>query len=87
MVPVDMKCQEFVELVTDYMEGSLPAASRVDFEAHILECDGCEAYLDQMRQTMQAIGRLSERDIEPEALARMLELFNDWRTQPDHRGP
>ncbi len=81
MVTADMKCQEFVELVTDYMEGSLPAASRVDFEAHILECDGCEAYLDQMRQTMQAIGRLSERDLEREALARMLALFSDWRTQ------
>lgn len=82
MVPADMKCQDFVELVTDYMEGSLPAATRAEFEAHIVECDGCEAYLAQMRQTIRAIGTLRERDIEPEALARMLELFNDWRTQP-----
>jgi len=81
MVPADMKCQEFVELVTDYMEDSLPAATRADFKAHILECDGCGAHLDQMRQTMQAIGRLSERDLEPEALARTLALFSDWRTQ------
>ncbi|MDQ3688529.1 MAG: zf-HC2 domain-containing protein [Chloroflexota bacterium] len=81
MVPADMNCQDLVELVTEYMEGRLPTATRAAFEAHILECDGCEAYVDQMRHTVRAIGALTEQDVEPEALARMLTLFRDWKRQ------
>jgi anti-sigma factor RsiW len=29
-----------VELVTDYLEGALPDAERLRFEAHLAECDG-----------------------------------------------
>jgi len=30
-----LRCREFVELVTDYLEGALPAAQRDRFEAHL----------------------------------------------------
>ena len=35
-------CREFVELVTDYLEGSLPRETRTRFEAHLAECEVCE---------------------------------------------
>ena len=31
----ELTCQELVELVTDYLEGALPAAERARFEAHL----------------------------------------------------
>jgi anti-sigma factor RsiW len=43
--PDPLVCREFVELVTDYLEGRLPPQERVRFEAHLAECDGCEGYL------------------------------------------
>ena len=43
-------CQEFVELVTDYLEGTLPETDRIRFEAHLAECDGCAGYLEDMRR-------------------------------------
>lgn len=58
----EITCQEFVELVTDLIEGQLAAARRLEAEAHLDECDGCAAYLQQMRTTIAALRGLVERD-------------------------
>ena len=49
-----LSCQELVELVTDYLEGALPEAERIRFDDHLGGCDGCSAYLSQMRATIVA---------------------------------
>lgn len=73
-----LACAELVELITDYLEGELPARDRKRFEAHLTGCDGCDAYLDQMRRTIETTGRLREEDI-PRALEeRLLVAFQGW---------
>lgn len=47
----ELSCADLVELVTDYLEGRLPAAERARFEAHLGECAACAAYVEQMRAT------------------------------------
>ena len=49
----DLTCRELVELVTDYLEGTLPARERARFEAHLRECEACVAYVEQMRTTVR----------------------------------
>ncbi len=71
-------CREMVELVTDYLEGRLPRRERRRFERHIAGCDGCVAYLDQMRQTLRVLGSLSEETISVEARDALLHAFRDW---------
>ena len=75
-----LSCQEFVELVTDYLEGALPEEERLRFEDHISRCDGCTAYLEQIRQTVAVVGRLTEDAISPEAERELLEAFRGWRS-------
>lgn len=53
-----MNCDEFVELVTAYLEGQLDPDTERRFLAHLAECDGCDRYLDQIRRTVTALGRL-----------------------------
>ncbi len=79
-----MKCREMVELMTDYLEGTLTATERVRFDEHIAGCDGCRAYLEQMRETVGALGRLTEEEIPPQVKEQLLEAFRDWkrRTAP-----
>lgn len=79
--PDELTCQEFVELVTDYLEGTLPPAERARFEAHISDCDYCLDYLAQMRRTIRSLGRLSEADISPTDRQRLLDTFRDWKHQ------
>ena len=74
-----MRCRELVELITDYLEGTLPASERARFERHLAGCDGCQAYLDQMRQTIDALGRLPPESLSPEAQSKLLEAFRGWR--------
>jgi hypothetical protein len=57
----EISCREFVELVTDYIEGLMAEIRRVEVELHLGQCDGCEAYLAQMRFTIAALGRLEAR--------------------------
>ena len=47
--PDPLVCREFVELVTDYLDGALPPEQRERFEAHLAECEGCTGYLEDMR--------------------------------------
>ena len=75
-----MNCIQLVELVTDYLEGSMPAEQRARFDEHIAGCDGCTTYLEQFRITIRLAGMLSEEQIAPDARETMLGVFRDWRT-------
>ena len=74
-----LSCQELVELVTDYLEGALPAEERARFEEHVGPCDGCREYLAQMRTTLQLVGRLSPETISRETEQALLTAFRDWK--------
>ena len=77
--PPEMPCRELVELVTDYLEGRLMPRDRARFEAHLAECEYCETYLEQMRQTIRVLGRLPEESLSIEARDALLAAFRDWR--------
>lgn len=74
----EMPCRELVELVTEYLEGGLSAHDRARFEAHIAECEYCATYLDQIRQTIRVLGRISEESLSREARDTLLEAFRTW---------
>ncbi len=75
----ELTCQEMVELVTEYLEGTLPDSERSRFEAHLRGCDGCTAYLEQMRMTIQMVGRLSQDSIPRDAQEVLLRAFRRWK--------
>ena len=71
-------CREFVELVTDYLEGALEPAARRRFDEHLAVCLGCEDYLDQIRAMIATAGRVTPDDLDPVARNRLLATFRDW---------
>lgn len=75
----DMACQELVELVTDYLEGTLRGRDRSRLEAHLSGCDGCTEYLAQMRRTIQVTGRLHPDALDPAARDSLMEVFRRWK--------
>ena len=54
-------CREFVEVLTDYLEGALDASERADIERHIVICRGCSNYVEQMRSTIDLLGRIAAK--------------------------
>ena len=75
----EMPCQELVELVTAYFDGSLSRSDQRRFRAHISGCDHCTSYIEQMRLVIEASGRLTEDDIDPGAREELLDAFRGWR--------
>jgi predicted anti-sigma-YlaC factor YlaD len=76
-----LSCREIVDLVTEYLEGTMAAADRVAFERHIAICPPCRGYLAQMRGLLRAAGTLHEEDLPPELRAALLEHFASWQRQ------
>lgn len=74
-------CREVVELVSDYLEGALGDRDRLRFEQHLAGCDGCSAYLDQMRQTVRLAGSLTPEALDPVFRDRLVEAFRGWRSR------
>jgi anti-sigma factor RsiW len=65
-----MTCQELVELVTE---------QRARFDQHLKACPYCVTYMDQMRTTIGALGRLTEQQLTDQARTELLAAFRDWK--------
>ena len=78
--PGGLSCRELVELVTEYLEGTLTSRDSARFETHLASCEGCIAYLEQMRLTLRAVGHLRHEPIPAETHERLLDAFRGWST-------
>jgi anti-sigma factor RsiW len=72
-------CREFVELVTEYLEGTLPELERLRFEAHLAECDGCSGYLQDMRRLVGTLHETPSPAPDPVTREALLAAFRDVR--------
>jgi predicted anti-sigma-YlaC factor YlaD len=75
----DLTCKEVVEIVSDYLEGVLSPEDRERFDAHLGVCDGCNTYVEQMRETIRLTGMLSEDQVPVEQRERLRQAFRDWK--------
>jgi predicted anti-sigma-YlaC factor YlaD len=79
----ELVCQEVVELVTDYLEGTLSRSGHRRFEAHLAGCEHCSEYLEQMRATIRLTGRLQAEDLTPEMREEFTTIYRRWRAEED----
>ncbi len=77
--PKKFTCREMVELVTEYLDGSLSRRDHARFEAHLAGCTNCTEYVDQFRETIRLTGTLRESDVSSEAEAALLAQFESWK--------
>jgi anti-sigma factor RsiW len=75
----ELTCQEIVELVSDYIEGTMPPEERDRFQHHLSYCPGCITYVEQIRETIDATGSMPREETLPAGLrAGLLAQFKDW---------
>ena len=79
--PEEIPCQQVVELISDYLEGALPARSRRRLEYHLAGCPHCTAYLAQMRVTLRLTGSLVPEDLSPEMQREFTDVYRKWRSE------
>jgi len=76
-------CRQFVEDVTDYLEGALPDDVVAAIEAHLADCPHCREYLAQLRASIAGTRALDERDVDvmpDDVRDRLLRAFRERET-------
>ncbi len=74
-----LSCQEVVELVTDYLEGTLLPEKRAQVDEHLDGCDGCTNYIEQVRMTIGMLHNLARTPDFPESKEELLSVFRQWK--------
>ena len=82
MDAAELTCQELVELVTEYLEHTLPPPDVARFESHLSGCTGCTNYVEQARRTIDLTGQLTEDSLTPAARTELLNAFRRWKDDP-----
>jgi len=78
----DLPCEEFVQLVTAYLENALPGDVRARVDEHLDRCPGCRNVLAQWRTVIDLAGQLTAADVESTdelSRDRLLSLFQGLR--------
>lgn len=83
---VRITCQEFVEMVTDYLEHSLLPEVRKQFEQHAGDCPGCDTYLDQVRRTINMLHQIADEPVSADTKQKLLQAFGQWHNGQKHEG-
>jgi anti-sigma factor RsiW len=79
LMPSQLVCQQAVELMSDYLDGSLSRRDRRRLEKHLALCDACTAYLEQLRATIAVSGVVAPEDLTPDVLETLTDLFRRYR--------
>jgi anti-sigma factor RsiW len=77
--PVELVCQDLVELLTDYLEGSCDVATVQSLEAHLEECPDCREYVAQMKATIDQVGYVPLETLSPATQKSLVAAFRDFR--------
>ena len=72
-----LRCRQVVDLLNDYLDGSLTSADREDVERHLATCNGCIAFLQQLRATVLVAGTLTEDDVPAPVMEELLRAFRE----------
>jgi MFS family permease len=79
-----LDCNQVVEIITEFLEGSLDPHAELRFTNHVRGCLGCTRYLDQVRQTIEGLRDLPEQERLPASTrAALLATFRDSLEPPD----
>jgi anti-sigma factor RsiW len=77
-----MRCDDFVEVITAYLDGALSSDEVARIDRHLEGCGGCTRALAQWREVIRLTGHLAERDVDdldPASRTQLMVAFADAR--------
>ncbi len=57
----------------------MPPYEVARFEHHLALCDGCAYFVEQIRMTIEAVGRIAEEDVPPEIRDDLVAAFREFK--------
>ena len=73
MSGLDIRCTAIGLLATDYLEDALSEGQRTSYETHLVYCDSCVAFLDDIRDLAARLRALPADPVDPVEREAVLE--------------
>lgn len=70
-----LRCRDIVELLEDYLDGTLDPETASALEAHLADCQDCTAFINTYRGTVRSSRGLSERQLPRELRERLITFL------------
>lgn len=70
-----LRCRDIVELLADYLDGTLDPGTARALEEHLAGCEDCTAFFNTYRGMVRSSRRLSERELPRELRERLLAFL------------
>jgi anti-sigma factor RsiW len=67
--------------MSDYLDRRLPMREARRLERHLADCPHCHEYLEQLRVTIDALGRVRPDDLSGKALEELVAVYRRWREE------
>lgn len=77
--PSTIECRQIADLLSDYLDGTLPKPTRELLEWHIEGCGPCVAFVNTYRGTINAATKLKDVEIPSELKQRLLTVLRNQR--------
>ncbi len=66
-----MTCRDAIDVIAEYLDQTLTADSGRELEAHLGDCDACQAYMNTYRSTRALVGQAGRVEMPTELRARL----------------
>ena len=77
-----MKCDELLQALNEYVDGSIDPAVCEQFEDHLAGCNPCQIVIDNIRQTITLYKDGQPYDMPPEFQQTMRQTLRErWRAK------
>ena len=76
-------CQQWTELITDYLEGALPRGLVRAIDRHLAACPHCTEYLAQMRRTIDITGAMPADPVPMDMIDALQKAFEEFHQSPE----
>ncbi len=74
-------CRDAVALMSNYLDRRLPRRDAARLERHLADCPHCHEHLEQLRVTIDALGRVEPNDLSTEALDELVAVYRRWQQE------
>jgi Putative zinc-finger len=73
--PRQRRCQRIFTLLSEYLDGKLPARQAKHIKLHLCDCVPCQAFLDDLKRSVERCRRVRPEGMDPRRAKQVRELL------------
>ncbi|MEA1986903.1 MAG: hypothetical protein U9N76_05385 [Candidatus Marinimicrobia bacterium] len=76
-----MKCYNFEEIISDYLEGKISHSTKIEADKHLEQCSVCKSKLEDMKEIVASLNRLPKLKTSDDFNERLMERIEKHKSK------